>query len=73
MSASWKFQSVSSAGVFTARLSSKDKKEDHQIHFAAATGQERLTLAADLGPIGTGKDKAKGLQSCSVDPLLKTV
>lgn len=59
--------------VFTAGLSSKDQERSHQIHFAAATGQEGLTLAADLGWIGTGKVKAKGLQSCSVDPTLETV
>lgn len=49
--------------------SSKDQEvqeEDHQIHFAAATGQEGRTLAADLGWIGTGKVKAKGLQSWSI-------
>lgn len=56
-----------------ARLSSKDQEEGHQIHFAAATRQEGLTLTADLGWIGTGKVKAKGLQSCSVNPSLETV
>lgn len=56
-----------------ARLSSKDQEKGHQIHFATATGQEGLTLAADLGWIGTGKVKTKGLQSCSVGPSLETV
>ena len=56
-----------------ARLSSKDQEEGHQIHCAAAAGQEGFTLSADLGWIGTGKVKAKGLQSCSVDPSLETV
>lgn len=54
-------------------LSSKDQLESHGIHFGPASGQEGQTLAADLGWTGTGKVKAKGLQSCSVDPSLETV
>lgn len=56
-----------------AHLSNKDQEESHQIHFVAGPGQEGLTLAADLGWIGTRKVKAKGLQSCSVNPSLQTV
>jgi len=72
-SASRKFQSVSSAAVFTARLPSKDPEEGHQMHSVATAAQEGLMLAADLGWIGTGKVKARGLQSCSVNPSLETV
>lgn len=59
--------------MFMACLSSKDKEEGHQIPFVSAAGKKGLTLTADLGWTGTGKVKAEGLQSCSVDPLLKTV
>lgn len=53
--------------------SSKDQDKAHPNHFAAATGQEGLTPAADLGWIRAGKVKAEGLQRCSVLPLRETV
>lgn len=59
--------------MFMACLPSKDEEEGHQIPFVAAAGKEGLTLTADLGWTGTGQVKAEGLQSCSVDHLLKTV